>query len=223
MHYAIRNEYPIETEEHVKTAMDYFDKFLTRFPPLERAVIAGNLEKRASALSMNIDSDWVTNYSRMFNKEASISPDFDRNIQLRKDACLKGKITVMIGGQKIDACTLLEKVATLPNEEVPGVAIVKALEAFDKQANLQARYDADIIDPVLTVYGSLINPEFDSVKIACNISNYQAIRISRDQKMMEKVATKFPADFVDEYRKNPIEKLESLNPAEQSLFEETVA
>jgi len=39
---------------------------------------------------------------------------------------------------------------------------------------------------------------------------------------MNKVASKFGEEFVQEFRAKPIEKLQSLKPAELSLFSETV-
>lgn len=221
MRYALKNEFPIENEGHIKTAMAYFDKYFKRFGSMDRAVIAGNIEKRANELGINLNSNWVTNYARMFKKEAAISPDFDRNMALRKDACVKGNLKILIDGKSLDASEMLDKIAVLKTN-TPGKAIVTALIEFDKLANLEHHYDNDVIDPILTVYGSLRNPEFDAVKVAGNITNYKAIKLSRDQSSMNKVAAKFGEEFVNDYKKGPIEKLGSLPPAELSLFIETI-
>ena len=221
MHFALRNEFPIENEGHIKTAMAYFDKYLKRFSALDRAVVAANIEKRANALNINIDSDWVTNYSRMFKDGAEISPDFNRNMGLRKDACVKGEIKIMVDNKSVNASDMLDKISALKGE-APGKAIVTALVEFDKLANLEHHYDADVIDPVLTVYGSLRNAEYDAVKVAADITNYQAVKLSRDQDAMNKVAKKFGEEFVQEFRAKPIEKLGTLTPPELSLFTEAI-
>jgi len=222
MHFALRGKYPIETEKHIKTAVDYFDKHLSRFSPMDRAAAATNIEKRAEALSADISRDWITNYSRMLKREAAISPDFDRNIQLRKEACIKDKIKVNVGGKEINAVELLDKIASI-KEGVHGIAIVKTLDAFDKLANLQYRYDDDIVDPVLTVFGSLRAPEYDAEKIAGNKTNYDLIRMSRKEEVIEKVAGAFSAEVAENFKKQPVKTFKAMTPPEQSLFEEAVA
>lgn len=221
MHFALKNEFPLENEGHIKTAMAYFDKYLKRFKPIDRAVIASNIEKRAEALSINLDSDWVTNYSRMLKKGAELSPDFNRNMGLRKDACVKGELSIVVDGKSVNAAKMLDKISELKGN-TPGKAIVTALVEFDKLANLEHHYDNDVIDPVLTVYGCLRNPEFDAVKVAADITNYQAVKISRDKDVMIKVARAFGEEFVQKYRDKPIETLQSLKPAEISLFSESI-
>lgn len=222
MHYALRGKYPIETEEHIKTAVDYFNKYLTRFNPMDRAVIAINIEKRATDLNVVLDNNWITNYSRMFKKGSMISPDFERNIELRKQACLIGNIKIKVGDKIEDAEEMLAKIATL-SKDTPGIALVKVLEEFDKQANLQSHYDDDIVDPVITVFGSFVNPEYDAVKIGKKLTDYSLIKTSRNNEMLQKIASKFGDDFVNEFKKGPVEKINSLTPPEKSLFVETIA
>jgi len=222
MHFALKDKYPIETEEHIKTAVAYFDKYLTRFSPMDRAAIATNIEKRADALGVDVDRNWITNYARMLKKDATISPDFVRNMQLRKDACLKENIKVTIGGQEMDALPLLEKVANL-SEETPGIAIVKALEAFDKLANFEYRYDNDIVDPVLTVFGSLIRPEYDAEKVAGDKTNYDLIKMSRKKDVLEKIAATFTQDVSDNFKRHPVDTVKSMSPPEKHLFIEKIA
>jgi len=223
MHYALRGQYPIETEEHVKTAVDYFDTYLSRFSPMDRAAAATNIEKRADDLGVDISRDWITNYSRMLKKEAAISPDFERNIQLRKDACLKDSIKVTVGGIEVEAIPLLDKVASLNDGDIHGIAIVKALEAFDKLANFEFRYDNDIVDPVLTVFGSLRAPEYDAEKIAGNITDYDLVKMSRKGEVLEKMASTFTQEVSDNFRKHPVKTVQNMTAPERNLFEEAVA
>lgn len=223
MHYALKGKYPIETEEHVKTAVDYFDTYLSRFNPMDRAAAATNIEKRADELGVDVSRDWITNYSRMLKKEAAISPDFKRNIQLRKNACLKDGIRVTVGGKEVDAIQLLDKVASLNDGCIHGIAIVKALEAFDKLANFEFRYDNDIIDPVLTVFGSLRVPEYDAEKITGNITDYDLVKMSRKSDILEKVANVFTQKVADNFKKHPVKTVQSMTVPERNLFEEAIA
>jgi len=223
MHFALKGKYPIETEEHVKTAVGYFDKYLGRFSPMDRAAAATNIEKRAEILGVDVNRDWITNYSRMLKKEAEISPDFQRNIQLRKDACLKEGIKMSVGDKEVDAIQLLDKVASLNTGDIHGIAIVKALEAFDKLANFEYRYDNDIIDPVLTVFGSLRAPEYDAEKISGNVTDYDLVKMSRNNDVLEKVASAFTQEVADNFKKSPVKTVQSMTHPEQSLFLEKIS
>ena len=83
MNYALRGErYPIETEEQIKVASDYFTNNLPRFSPSDRVEVATNMKKRAEELGIDLDVPWVSNYSRMMNKQADYSPDFEYTIRL---------------------------------------------------------------------------------------------------------------------------------------------
>ena len=221
MHYVLKDQYPIETEEHVKTAVDYFDKYLKRFSPVERVTAAVNIEKRATVLNMPLERGWITNYSRMFKDGAAISPDFDRNIKLRKEACISGNIQIEIGDKKIDAVELLDKIATLKSNG-EAIKLIEALTEFDKQANLQYHYDNRIVDPILTVFGSLVNPEYDAVKIAEDLTNYDVVRISRDSTKIEKLAEMFSSKFAEKFKQDPVQAVSLLGAPAKKLFVETV-
>ena len=89
-------------------------------------------------------------------------------------------------------------------------------------ANLQYHYDNKLLDPVLTVFGSLVNPEYDAVKIADGLTNYDIIRISKDSNKMEKIAEVFSGRFIDEFKKDPVKSVEALGMPAKSLFSETI-
>lgn len=222
MHYALQNKYPIETEGQVKTAVEYFDKFISRFQPMDRAVIAFNIEKRAADLSVDMSKPWVTNYARMFHKSASVSPDFERNIQARKDICVQRDITINVGSGQVKAAEMLDRI--VKNRSVmPGVAMVKAIEAFDKTASLAPEYDSRIVDPVLTVFGSLRNAEYDAMKVAGDLTDYDLVRASRDKSQLEKVAAKFGDEFATQFKDGPVEATQSLRSPEQASLVEILS
>lgn len=219
MHYALQEKYPIETEGQVKTALEYFDKFLPRFNHMDRAVVAFNLEKRAADLGLDVRRTWVTNYARMFHKHASISPDFKRNIEARRDLCNQRDITINVGKGQVKAAEMLDRIMG-DQSVVPPIAMVKAIEAFDKTASLTPEYDSRIADPVITVFGSLINAEYDAVKVAGDKTDYDLVRASRSKGQMEKIAAKFGDGFAENFRSDPVTATKSLRSPEQSVLVE---
>lgn len=214
MKYALKNKYPIETEGQVKTAVEYFDRYLQRFDPVERIAIATNIEKRANELNIDVDSPWVTNYSRVFKKQASYSPDFERNMKARVDFC-KGRHVKIASGNGED---IINSLMAKKNEIEP-VVMMQAVSEFDKQAGITVGYDHSVADPVVTVFGSLNNPEYDSEKIAGDLTNYDAIRILRDNKAMSKFASAFAKHIVDSFKNDPVGTIKKMSEPEKELLE----
>lgn len=222
MHYALKDKYPIETAEQVKTAVDYFDKFIGRFAPMDRVTAATNIEKRADDLSVDVDRDWITNYARVMKKEAQMSPDFDRNIEARKQLCQQRHTTVMAHGEQVKAAELLDRV--LEHRDVmPNIVLMKAIAEFDKQASLTPEYDNRITDPVITVFGSLTNPKFDAVKVAGDMTDYDVRSATRNATKMEKVASKFGAKFSEKLKSNPVEAASNLRAPERAALVEALS
>ena len=83
MKFALNDKYPIETEEQLTKAAEFFDKNLSRFHPSEMVKIASNLDSQSAALKVNLNKGWITNYNRM-EKSAAFSPDFTRSMEMRK-------------------------------------------------------------------------------------------------------------------------------------------
>jgi len=211
--YAIGNRYPIDNAGQLKTAASYFDKYLTRFAPGDRAVIAHNLEKQASFLGVDLDMPWVTNYSRWAKKDAWYSPDFDHNMRMRKEACEVGKINITIDGTRMPAADMVTKLASNKDKMGPA-SMMAALEEFDKVAGLSSLYDHRMMDPVFTVYGSLSNPQYDARDVG-GATDYQLCKIACQNKQMEKVASVVGKDWVDEFRKNPVDAFSKLKEPER--------
>ena len=221
MHYTLNGKYPLETEDQVKTASEYFSKYLQRFNPMERITAAVNIEKRAATLGVDIEEPWVLNYSRVMKKAAQYSPDFESSIKMRKEACAKTKATVNISGKSIAAMDFLDKMASQKNE-IPGIAMMKGLQEFDKLANLEQFYDNDILDPVMSVFGSLNNPKFDSVKVAGDLTNYDLMSASMNPEKMEKISRSFGKNMSERFKTGPIKTASDMTSPEQSLLQELV-
>jgi len=212
MHYAIDGKYPIETKEQLTKAAEYFDKYLVRFHPKDRVKIASTMEKRASDLGVYIDNGWIKNYSRPFCDNPSISPDFEKNVEMRKRACEDMKVA-----NKLKADEILEKLAQIKNSEHPN-RIVDLLFDFDKLANLEYQWDKSIVDPIMTVFGSLNNPEYDAVKVAGDITNYMLKKIASNETETIKISSIMGKQFQSAFSKDPVNTIINLKPMEKEAF-----
>jgi hypothetical protein len=219
MKYAIDGKYPIETKDQLSKTASYFDKYLTRFHPKDRVKIAANMEKRAHELGVYLDNGWVKNYSRAIVEGAEVSPDFNHNIEMRKHAC-NGKI-FKFNDKTVKMETILEKIASKVAEINP-YETVDSLFEFDKIAELEYQWDKIIVDPVMTVFGSLNNPEYDAEKIAGDITDYQLMKIVSDEKQIIKLSEVFGKKFASEFSKNPVNTVSGLGSMEKQAFCNTI-
>ena len=214
MKFALRDKYPIDTKDQLVKAAEYFDSYLTKMAPSDRMTIATNMEKQASVLRVNLDRDWIYNYSRPFIKCATLSPEFGKSIQMRKQACL-GRIK-KVNGTSLNLCDMLtqiEKTAKL----VSPIKIMKALEAFDKFAELEYAYDNTINDPAMSVFGSVEDPMYDSEEIANGITDYDAINASRESGYVQGVSDAFGQQMANSFTANPVQTIQAMTPIEQGL------
>ena len=214
MHYALpeKSKYPLETEEQIKLANDYFGKYIDRFHPVERATIAGNIEKRASAMGMYLDSGWVQNYAR----RTEYSPDFDLHMKMRKEACAGQKIEFK-GAGIVDACELLDKLASHKDQYKPK-DMIYALAQFDKAAGLESKYDHHMRDPIFTVFGSASRPGFDMKKLATGISETELKKAASNESFIKKIASAFGENFSRDFKGDPIALFQSMPAPEKELI-----
>ena len=215
MRYVIDGKYPIETKDQLTKTAAYFDKYLVRFHPKDRVKIAATMEKRASELGVYLDNGWVKNYSRAFTKEAQISPDFNKNIEMRKHAS-NGK-SFKYNENTVNAGDLLEKIAVQIKDRRT-YDVVDALFEFDKMAGIEYQWDKTIVDPVMTVFGSLNNPEYDAVKVAGDVTDYKLKKLASDEKEVIKIASVMGKDFQNSFMKDPITTVQNLKPMEKEAF-----
>jgi len=214
MHYALpgKEKYPLETEEQVKLANDYFGKYLEKFHPVERATIAANIEKRAEQLNMDCGSGWIKNYSRRNN----YSPEFDVHMKMRKEACAGLKIK--IGDKNIDAQEILEKIASQKSDLSPA-KMMYLIADFDKRACVENLYDKRFRDPIFTVFGSSSMPNFDLEKVgACQCPADDLKKAVKSKNVMSKIASTFGEGFTNDFKSNPVGIFESMPKPEQELI-----
>ncbi len=212
----IRGRYPVNTEVQVKTAAEYFATHITAFTPSERMLIASRLEKRANELNTFVDKDWVKTYSRPLKKEAACSPDSDNNLKAKKsDAKRLGAEKVKIGNKEKDYGEMVDKIAS---DNTDLFSKVQALIELDKLAGLDASYDhaGGTMDPVAALCSCRYNNEYDSVKIAGDLTDYDLRRMASND--LEKVASVMGEDFSDNFAKDPCKAVYSLDVGNKELF-----
>lgn len=214
MRYAIDGKYPIETKDQLSKTASYFDKYLVRFHPTDRVKIASTMEKRASELGVCLDNSWIKNYSRAVSENPVVSPDFQRNLEMRKHACSDK----LISGTSTD--TFINKIIEVSKTAAP-YKVVDLIFDFDKLANLEYQWDKSIVDPVMTVFGSMNNPEYDAVKIAGDLTNYQIKRIASNEQEISKLASTMGKSFQTEFIKDPVGSVQKLGSMEKVAFSQT--
>jgi hypothetical protein len=219
MEFALNDKYPIETTEQLIKAAEYVDKNLSRFHPDDRVKIASKLDSRSNHLKVNLNQGWITNYTRM-QKSAQLSPDFESAMEMRKQACLRHKIslTPIDGLEKTpEPVAIIDEIVKV-SSTMNSKELLDTIVEFDKRAAIEYLYDQQIIDPYITVFGSLSNPEFDAVKLAGEATQYDLVRGSRDQEKLASVKETFGEDFASNFRKNPILSLEGMKGPEKELL-----
>lgn len=219
MKFALENKYPIDTKEQLTKAAEFFDKNLSRFHPDDRVKIASNLDSQASELKVNLNQGWITNYTRM-EKSAKLSPNFHNSMKLRKEACVRNNVSLpSIEG--VDSppapSDIIDEIIKTSGDHSTKEVLATLIE-FDKRAGLEYLYDHQIMDPYLTVFGDINNPEFDSVKIAGDATQYDLVRASRDHEKLAAIKEKFGEDFASEFDKNPITSISKLGSPEKTVL-----
>ena len=202
MHYLLKNKFPVETLEQLEKAASYMNDHIKFFEPTHRVVIACKMEKRASELNAEVPMDWAKNYVRFVNPEARYSPDFHINMQMRKEACA-GRICEVDGKtyKAEDVVSMIEKSAEmLPVHDVAGL-----ISDFDKKAGLEQDYDHRLMDPIFTVVGSHINPDYDMQKIAGScVTEHDVIKAANSKEYMDKLASVLDDSACKSFSQNPV-------------------
>lgn len=217
MKISLDKDYPIETEEQITKSAEYFDKYLTRFKPEERMKIATLLDRQSNTLGVNLDYDWIINYSRI-TKTAAISPEMKVGFKLRKEACARHKVTLKTDGFEGNPDEVLDGLMKKAEDGNTSVEIIKDLRAFDKVAGIEYLYDTEIPDPIFTVHGCSANPKFDSVKIAGNMNQYDIVDLLKDQEKLACVRERFGDAIADEFVSNPFACIKGMGTIEKEFL-----
>jgi len=216
MNYALKGKYPIETKDQLVKTAAYLDRYLPRFHPRERSAFATAIEKRASDLRINLDYDWIKNYSRPMLNRSSVSPDFEKNMDMRKHACVNKDIK--INDKNVNTNELIDKIKTAASNQ-SAYTTVDSIFEFDKLAGLEYQWDKSILDPIMTVFGSLNHSNFDSDKIIGDYTENDLKKIASDlsgefKKVGEYLDVKTKKEFIND----PAGVVKGMSSIEKEVF-----
>jgi len=79
-----------------------------------------------------------------------------------------------------------------------------------------------VCDPVMTVFGSLNNPEYDRVKVAGDLTNYDVERMKNDGLFMKKFASVFSESLSKSFMKDPVGTASKMSIPEKALLRSIV-
>jgi|SRR5271157_104181 len=219
MKYALKQQFPIETKEQLLKTASYVEKYLTRFEPKDRVAIACNIEKRAHELGVYMDCDWIHNYSRVFNNYHAISPDFDKNMELRKHACENR--TIEVEKKQVKMNDVLDKISSEIKTKTPLIVIDELFE-FDKLAGLEYQWDKSIVDPVFTVYGSLNNAKYDARIMFGHTTDYDLEKIASIPTEIEELGKRLGKRNVHTFLADPVGTVDKMDVKQKEIMRNTV-
>lgn len=205
-HYALDDQYPLDSYEQVKRAAAYFAEYGMHLSPIERREYCTNVAKRASLLDIKM-SDSLQKYAGAYyasNEELKIA--FDS----RRSCLTDDKARAVL--------SLLEE----KRAEVPPELFCAVLEEFDKEAGLDIHYDTHVFDPYFTTYGADKTAADDWSYIDGNtyITEADLWRLARVQ--ANSLHKTFGKEFALEFRKDPVAIFNSL-PKDQKKVIATFA
>ena len=205
--------YPLNTAEQVKTAQEYFDHNLVGLSMDERVEMAHNIKKRANDLSVKIASSNIINYSNC----KSYSPEFERNMLMRKMACHTFNAKIDIGGNEIPAEKLVEKLAANYRDCKP-TQMVQIIRDLDKKAGMDGLWNSEMRDPYFTVFGSTFNPNYDMEKYAEGITDETLRTFSTSPGAKDKLMVYFGENIAQDFIKDPVSVYKSFEYTEKEAM-----
>lgn len=193
------HRYPLDSYEQVKQASVYFDENRFQFAPSHRREYCLNLANRAAELGIEISKEAQAYSGTAYASDTELELAFSsrRSLLLDEDhVSLLGK--------------LAESRVTLSPDE-----FALALGEFDKVAGINQYYDGDLPDPYLCIFGKTAEADDPdaSFVIGNDIVSGCQLRELADSRCIT-IGERFGADFVKEFKKDPIGIFKSL-PADQ--------
>jgi hypothetical protein len=133
-----QEKYPLDNADLVKTAVAYFERYLSQFTPSQRLEYAENVKIVANKHNIDIVDTNIQKYAYLNSSE--FSKQFPDHIAIRQ--------SYVSEDDKLAYAELLEK-----SSELGVTKTASLLEKLDKHANINRLWDVCITDPVLAVHG----------------------------------------------------------------------
>jgi hypothetical protein len=200
-HLALGEDYPIDTQMQVKTAIAYFDENSRLFEPRHRHLFANAVIKRASALGVGID------------KTSSLHKYAGEKYGNLVESAYHERLHAMGGDVQAQKALkhLFEKRASFTPSK-----FAEALEKLDQASHIDRYWDRGSLG-VRDPYRST----FEGIKIASAIKvGNQSVDPAKIQKLAGSEALKrsFDEHFCKAFSESPVEIFQSLPRPEQAVI-----
>ena len=133
-----KHKYPIDTKEHVKLAVDYFEEHATKFSPLDAITYASRVKTAAEKNAISYTDTMIEKYASLTSSK--FNEDYKYHINMRKK--------LVKDEDKSVYDELLEKSA--------GFGVIKTaeyLERVDTRLGVSEQWGHKLADPYISVLG----------------------------------------------------------------------
>lgn len=198
-----RQRYPVDNEEQVKTAENYFKQHAQSMAPKRRKMYSKRLVKRAEELGVDIEDEAVLTY-------ASGQKTANANIKLAFEA-RKEHINSKEAEEGLD--DLYDT-----HQQLPADVMAEALREFDKKAGIDDLWGVRFPDPYKSVQA---NSSETLEKSAGESVVYQGTSMSSDdiQNISDDELTEYFSDEqISELKSNPVTVFESLPKTHKEII-----
>jgi len=163
-------KYPIDTEEQVKEASAYFDRYCEEFEPFDRHLYCTKLASRADTLGVSV-SDRVRDYgSKTYADPGHVKCAVAARMKFfAKEAPEQGLLQAM-----------MEKYAQVKPEYM-----ATALEQFDREHRIDRAWDATVIDPYASIFAREKTAAWSWQDGEQSINETELTKIAQEQNRLE--------------------------------------
>ena len=133
-----KHKYPIDSKEHVKLAVDYFEENATKFSPLDAIVYAGRVKTAADKTAVSYTDTMIEKYASLTSSK--FNDDYKYHINMRKKLVKEDEANVYD--------ELLEKSAKLGV-----IKTAEYLEKIDTTLGVNDQWGHKLADPYISVIG----------------------------------------------------------------------
>ncbi len=137
-YFALGTKYAMPTEDLLRKAEQYFDKYAKKFSPEDRHEYANNVSKRSEELGIKIASVNIEKYAG-----SNYNPELEGHIKIRQKLLDDASPYI----------PALRKLASYQDSTEP-ITFAKVLHEIDKKAGLNKYYDTALSDPYASTFSS---------------------------------------------------------------------
>ena len=140
-YFALREEYPIETDLELKKAATFFDKNCNKLNINDKLEFIANIQARAKELDVSLSKTAVEKYASL--SRTLFNEELYNHVQVRKTYLKEDEEEIK---------TAYDELISRADELGP-LDSAYVLEEIDKTANLTGTYGKGVMDPLMTALG----------------------------------------------------------------------